>query len=293
MHKALRRALSLTAVPAVTLATAAMIALPAGAASASVKPGTTGPNLYSPMETGYAATQASFRFVKADFVLPDPTTFKSYLNRVEYSAEFWSSSRDTILGVYASTSDTSAKPWHIEAKVYNNKTHALICATWSSAHPCKGKITGSWSATFKSGDKMELSNFFNHTNGLDRFHANDLTTAVQSYDYHNVGTAIFGQARIVAGFGCTPWKACGTGLGYNPPPSALHVGRADDAELSSGSGLIGFDGPFAHNKVIMTSTGTSTGTKLAVPTEFGQTITDNSVTYTSDFPGGEFHMTLP
>lgn len=293
MHKALRRALSLTAVPAVTLATAAMLALPASAASASVKPGTTGPNMYSPMEAGYAATQNVFRFVKADFILPDPTTFKPYLNRVEYAVEFWSSSRDTILGVYASTSATGATPWHIEAKVYNNKTHALMCATWSTAHPCKGKITGSWSGTFASGDKMELSSTFSKSNGLDRFHANDLTTATNVYDYHNVGTSIFGQARIVAEFGCTPWKACSNGTGYQAPPSALHVGRADDAELSVGNGLVAFDGPFVHSKVIMTSNGTSSGTKQAEPTEFGQSITDNSVTYTSDSPGGEYHMTLP
>ncbi len=290
MHKALRRALSLTAVPAVAAATAAMLALPAGA---SVTPGTTGPNKYSPVEAGYAATQNAFRFVKADYVLPDPTQFAPYLNRVEYTAEFWSSSRDTIIGVYALTSDTSATPWHIEAKVYNNKTHALMCATWSSAHPCTGTITGSWSDTFASGDKMELSNSFTHTNGTDRFHANDLTTGTNVYDYHKVGTAIFGQARLVAEFGCTPWTPCAGGLGYNAPTAAVHVGRADDAELSVGAGLIAFDGPFVHSKVIMTSNGTSSGTTLAEPTEFGQTITDNNVTYTSDFPGGEYHMTLP
>ncbi len=292
MHKALRRALSLTAVPAVTLATAAMIALPAGAASASVKPGTTGPDMYSPMQAGYAATQNAFRFVKADYILPNPTTFKSYLSRVEYTVEFWSSGRDTVLGVYASTSDTGAKPWHIEAKVYNNSTHALMCATWSSTRPCSGKITGSWSATFASGDKMELSSTFSASSGIDRFHANDLTTAVQSYDYHQVGTRTFGQARIGADFGCTPWKAC-SNFTYTAPPSELHIIRADDAELNVGSGLVAFDGPFVHSKVIMTSNGTSTGTKLAYPTDFGQSITDNGVTYTSDSPGGEFHVTLP
>ena len=297
MHKALRRALSLTAVPAVTLATAAMLALPASAAAAkakAVKPGTTGPDIYSPMEAGYAATKNAFRFVKADYVLPDPKNFAPYLSRVEYTAEFWSSSRDTILGVYASTSDPSTTPWHIEAKVYNNKTHKLLCATWSAKSPCKGTITGSWSDTFAIGDTMELSNSFTHANGTDRFHANDLTTGTNVYDYHNVGKAIFGQARLVAEFGCTPWAACSGGLGFAQTPSpALHVGRADDAELSVGAGLIAFDGPFVHSKVVMTSNGTSSGKTLAEPTEFGQSITDGGTTYVSDFPGGEYHMTLP
>lgn len=292
MHKALRRALSLTAVPAVAVATAAMLALPASAAaarSAAVTPGTSGPDMYSPMEAGYAATQNAFRFVKADFILPDPTTFKNYLSRVEYTVELWSSSRDTILGVYASTSDTSAKPWHIEAKVYNNKTHALLCATWSAKKPCNGTITGSWSDTFASGDKMELSSMFSKSNGTDRFHANDLTTGTNVYDYHNVGTSIFGQARIGAEFGCTPWAACGGELVYSSPPSALQVIRADDAELSINGTLVAFDGPFVHSKVIMTANGASTGKVLAYPEHLSQDLEG----FHSDSPDGEFDVALP
>jgi hypothetical protein len=290
MHKVLRRALvSLTAVPAVTLA-AALLAAPAGA---SVKPGTTGSDMYSPMQAGYAATQNTFRFVKADYILPKPTDFQAYLDRVEYTVEFWSSSRDTVLGVYASTSDTSATPWHIEAKVYSNKTHALMCATWSTTHKCNGKITGSWSATFKSGDTMELSSMFSHTSGIDRFHANDLTTGNNVYDYYKAGTATFGQARIGAEFGCTPWTPCGSTLTYTAPPSALNVIRADDAELSVTGTLVAFDGPFVHSKVIMTSNGGSSGTVLAYPADLSQDITDNGVTYHSDSPDGEFHVALP
>ena len=292
MHTAVRRAVALAAVPAVTVAAAAMLALPASAAAARtkpVKPGTSGPDMYSPMGAGYAATKNAFRFVKADFTLPDPATFQPYLDRVEYTVEFWSSSRDTVLGVYASTSDTSATPWHIEAKVYNNKTHKLICATWSAKHKCSGKITGSWSDTFASGDTMELSSMFSKSNGTDRFHANDLTTATNVYDYHNVGKNIFGQARIGAEFGCTPWAACGSGLTYTAPPSALNVIRADDAELSVNGTLVAFAGPFVHSKVVMTSNGTSTGTVLAEPRDLSQDLDG----YHSDSPDGEFHVTLP
>ena len=293
MHKALRRALTLTAVPAVTVATAAMLALPASAATAkakAVKPGTTGPNMYSPMEAGYAATKNAFRYVKAQFILPDPATFKPYLKRVEYTTEFWSASRDTIVGVYASTSDTSVTPWHIEAKVYNNKTHALLCATWSKARPCKGKIIGSWSSTFATGDDLELSNTFYHSNGTDRFNADDLTTGTNIWAYHNVGTPVFGQARIGAELGCTPWTACGKGgLSYTAPSKPLNIIRADDAELSVNGTLVAFAGPFVHSKVIMTSNGTSKGKVLAYPANLSQNLDGHH----SDSPDGEFHVALP
>jgi hypothetical protein len=292
MHKALRRALTLTAIPAVTLAAAAMLALPASAATAKVKkikPGTAGPNMYSPMFAGYAATQNAFRYVKAQFRLPDPTQFKPYLSRVEYTTEFWSAGRDTITGVYASTSDTSATPWHIEAKVYSNKTHALLCATWSKAHPCTGKIIGSWSATFASGDDLEVDNTFYHSNGTDRFNVDDLTTGVSIWAYHNVGTPVFGQARIGAALGCTPWSPCGKSLSYTAPSSPVNIIRADDAELSVNGTLVAFAGPFVHSQVIMTSNGKSTGKVLAYPADLSQNLDG----YHSDSPDGEFHVALP
>jgi hypothetical protein len=278
---------SLTAVPAVTLA-AALLAAPAGA---SVKAGTTGSNMYSPMQAGYSATQNSFRFVKADFTLPDPTAFQKYVDRVEYTVEFWSSSRDTVLGVYASTSDSSATPWHIEAKVYNNSTHALMCATWSTTHKCNGIAAGAhWSDTYPVGDVMELSSYFSKSNGTDRFHAQDLNSKSNSYDYYKTTTNTFGQARISTEFGCTPWTPCGSSLNYTAPPSSVPVMQADDCELSvSANTLIGFAGPFTHSKVIMTSNGKSTGTVLAMPENLGQHLNGK----TSDFPDGEFDVALP
>lgn len=72
MHKALRRALVRLAVPTAAPAAAAILAAPAGAAIAKVEPGTTGPDMYGPVQAGYAATQNMFRLVKAGFILPDP-----------------------------------------------------------------------------------------------------------------------------------------------------------------------------------------------------------------------------
>ncbi len=292
MHKALRRALGLAAAPAVSVATA-MLVLPAGAASASVAPGTAGPNIYSTAEAGYAATQNSFRFVKADFTLPDPTQFAPYLSRVEYTSEFWSSGRVTVLGVYASTSDSSAAPWHVEAKVFSGKApHALLCATWSTARRCPGVTAGSdWAGTYKTGDIMQVTSLFSRSSGTVHFNMVDLSTNVVSNAAYHAGTAIFGQARLAAEFGCSPWGGCkGAPITITAPAKPLLVMQANDSELSvMPHGLIGFAGPFAHNQVIMTSNGAASGTQLAYPENLSQDLNG----FHSDFPDGEFDVALP
>ena len=295
MHKALRRALSLTAIPAVTVATAATLALPASAATATakaVKPGTAGPTLYNTTEAGYAATKNSFRFVKADFTLPDPTQFKQYVSRVEYTSEFWSSGRVTVLGVYASTSDTSATPWHVEGKAFNAKTHALLCATWSKAHRCPGVTKGSdWAGGYKTGDIMQVTSLFSQGSGTVHFNMVDLTTKVTSNASYHAGSAVFGEVRLAAEFGCSPWAGCGgKPITIHEPAKPVLVMQANDSELSvMPHGLIGFAGPFDHNKVIMKSNGKSTGKTLAYPEHLSQNLNG----YHSDFPEGEFDVALP
>lgn len=292
MHKALRRALGLTAVPAVAAATA-MLALPAGAASASVTPGTTGPTMYSPAGAGYAATRNSFRFVKADFTLPDPTQFAPYVKRVEYTSEFWSPGRVTVLGVYANTSDSTATPWHVEAKVFSGKApHTMLCATWSKTRPCPGVTAGSnWAGGYKTGDIMQVTSLFSQGSGTVHFNMVDLTANVTSNASYHAGRAIFGQARLAAEFGCSPWAGCsGAPVITSEPSKPLLVMQANDSELSvMPHGLIGFAGPFAHNQVIMTSNGTSGGTQLAYPENLSQDLNG----FHSDFPDGEFDVALP
>lgn len=292
MHKALRRALGLTAVPAVAAATA-MLALPAGAASASVAPGTTGPTMYSPAEAGYAATQNSFRFVKADFTLPDPTQFAPYVKRVEYTSEFWSPGRVTVLGVYANTSDSSPTPWHVEAKVFSGKaSHPMLCATWSKTRPCRGVTAGSnWAGSYKTGDIMQVTSLFSQGSGTVHFNMVDLTANVTSNASYHAGSAIFGQARLATEFGCSPWGGCnGAPITITAPAKPLLVMQANDSELSvMPHGLIGFAGPFAHNQVIMTSNGAGSGTQIAYPENLSQDLNG----FHSDFPEGEFDVALP
>ena len=289
MHKALRRALiRLTAVPALAMA-AAMIATPAGAAASHA---TIGANMYSASGAGYVATGGTFRFIKAEFVLPDPTTFAPYVKRLEFAVEQWSSARDTLVGVYALTSDHGADPWHIEAKVYNNKTHKLICATNAPKHPCAGVQPGShWSATYPAGHKIQVAAAFSPGSGIDRFNMWDEPTNTNNWVYWKAGKATFGQERIVTEFGCTLWNYCGkvAKVPFTAPPSDIQVIRADDCELSvRPHGLIGFDGPFTRHKLIWTGNGKSNGSERAYPANLSQSLQGTK----SDFPDGEFLIRL-
>lgn len=279
MHKALRRALvSLGAVPAATLVTV-MLAIPAGAA-------TTGANVYSPTQAGYTGTGNTFRFIKADFPLPDPTQFASEVKRIEFTVEFWNSSKVSILGVWASTSSTSATPWHIQASVYSDSTKTLICST-SGSKKCAGVPSAWGSETFPVGHVMELSSYFSSGQGTVRFHANDLqNTSKQVYYLYKAGTKLQTQVRISASYGCGPWTACGGGkVSYNPPVSQVHVEQVDDCEVTTTAGpRTGFLGAFTHHSLTMTTTGTSAGTVESDPSPLYKGMADN--------PGGQFDVYL-
>lgn len=279
MHKALRRAVvSLAAVAAAALVTA-MLAIPAGAA-------TTGAPVYSPTQAGYTGTGNTFRFVKADFKLPDPATFASEVNRIEFTAEFWNSSKVAILGVWANTNSTSTTPWHIEARVYNDQTHALICKT-SGTPKCAGAPSAWGTETFPVGHVMELSSYFSSGQGTIRFHANDLqNTSKQVYYLYKAGTKLQTQVRIGAAFGCGPWTACGGGsVSYTPPGSQIHLEEVDDCEVTTTAGpRTGFLGAFTHHSLTMTSNGKSTGTVESDPSGLYKGSADN--------PGGQFDVYL-
>jgi hypothetical protein len=284
MRSALRRALlSTAAVPAAALAATALAA-PAGA---QVQPGTAGPGIYSKTEAGYSATGATFRYVKADYVLPDATTFAGSLKRVEYVSEMWSPTRVTMLGVYASTG--GSPKWHIEAKVFNPKTKTLICATSGPGKHCAG-TPASWATiTIPVGHTAQLTTVFTQSTGTVRFSVYDQVVRTTKHKYifsYNAGTKPFTDGRLGAELGCTPWAGCGSAApAYTKPGSPVLLIQAGDCEFMTTTGpLVGFDGAFIHRSVTMTSDGTATGTPEAVPMNLQQGA--------ADFPLGQFDVYL-
>lgn len=277
MHKALRRALmSLAAVPAATVTTA-LLAIPASAT-------THGPNMYSPVEAGYTATGTNFRYGRDDFTLPDPTAFAPYIKRVEFVSELWSSTRLTVLGVYASTSSTT---YHAEAVVYNTQTRKRICATWSTTRPCPNTPSAWNTDTFPAGHALELTNLFARSTGTVHFTLTDKTaSSTLSYAWTKAGTAYMTQVRLGAEFGCSPWTACGGGTNpyYKHPASPVTVVNMSDCVIETSTGhLSGFYGPFTWHKLKMTLNG--------VKSPVDEATIDNLGTGTS-YSGGQFHVLL-
>lgn len=282
MRKALRRAVvSLAAGGAATLGTA-MLAIPAGAVTA----GTAGPNFYSPVEAGYSATGNTFRFAKADYPLPDPTSYSAYVKRIEFVSEMWSPAEVTVLGAYASTTSTS---YHLEAVVYNFKTHARICATWSTSKPCPGTPSSWNTTTIPAGHFLSLSSYFTRSTGTMHFAVQDKTVmvAAMTYSYPKAGTGYMTQVRLGAEFGCTPWGACGGGTNpyYQHPSSALQLSPVDNCVITTSGGVkSGFLGAFVHHKVKMTLNGVKSPTDEAT--------IDNLVQGSGSYPGDQFDVLL-
>lgn len=278
MCKARRRALaSLLGIPVISVATAVL----AGPASAA----TTGPPIYSRVEAGYAATGTTFHGVKANFPLPDPTTSASELTRVGFGVELWRGSVIMELGAWASTSSSA---YHVTAWVWDRTTKTLICSTSSTTRPCPGTPPGWATRTFSYNTLLMLSVYFHRTYGTIRFNIYNWTTGA-NYDYYytKAGTRTYGQARVVAELGCSPWKPCGgaSQVPYKPPASVTRLVQAQDCEVYPDySARSGFDGAFTRNKVLMTSDGTSTGTLEVAPADLTQG--------TADYPDGQFNVDL-
>lgn len=280
MPAELRRALvAAVAVTAAALATVTT-AIPAGA----VTVGTAGPNMYSPVEAGYTATGTTFRYARADVTVPGTYGLEPYIQRVEFVTELWSPTRVALLGVYNGTGSSTYFP---EAAIYNPKTKALICSTWSNTKRCPS-TPGPWgSAGFPSGDTIQLAATFAKATGAVHFTVTDQTNMVSlSYTWTKAGTAPMTQVRIGAEFGCTPWAACGGGKNpsYTHPASPMQVANFSDCVMQTSAGQSsGFLGAFVHHKLKMTHNGVKSPTDEA---------TIDNLVAGSTYPGGQFNVLL-
>lgn len=276
MRKARRRALaSLAAIPAIGMAVA-MLPGPASAKNAST--------YYTKVQAGYAATGAHFHGVKADFSLPAPSKFASELKRVEITVELWSSNRVMELGAWARTTSSS---YHVTAWVWDRATKTLVCSTSSSTRRCPGTPSGWSSRTFPAGTYLMLSIYFHVTVGKIRFNVYNWTKPANYDYYYKAGTQAYGQARVGAELGCSPWRPCGgaSQIPYTAPATLTRLIQSDDTEVYPvGSLRSGLFGNFNLHKVVLTSDGTSTGTAEVAPSY--------PIKGKADYAGGQFNLNL-
>jgi hypothetical protein len=238
------------------LAAISGLAYMAGPASAA-----TGSARFSIENAGYVATGAHFRFVQTVVTLPKASDFAGQVKGYGVSVHLWSGNRVLVLGVSDSTTTTlPAPPYSAAVAVFDRSTHNLICATANNSCPNVGAAWLDSRNQFPAGDKVLISEFYNRTQGFDQFTVSDQTSGQSlSFTLKDTTSELYGQARVGAEFGCTPWAACGGGqVAYTPPALEKHLVTFTNTRLTTYSGLkTSLIAPWTHSKLFMTADGTS------------------------------------
>ena len=226
------------------------LALPAGLAATAAS-AATGPVIPTKEEAGYQFTGAQFRYAQATVYLRNPSQFSGSIGALGQSVQFWGGGRVYVLGV---SDTTSSSPWSPNVAVFNNSTHALICA--ASLANCPDASGGFGSTSYPTGHSVQEEIFYNQGNGNLTFTVNDLTAHTTSAFTMNVGTGVsFKQVRIGSEFGDTPWSV----PAFTPPASQLKVAAFSGGQLTNYKGTrFGFSGYFTTSPLIMTGPGSVT-----------------------------------
>ena len=229
---------------------AAALAVPAGLAATAAS-AATGPVTATKEEAGYQFTGAQFRYAQATVYLRNASQYSASIGALGQSVQFWGGGRVYVLGV---SDTTSSSPWSPNVAVFNNSTHALICA--ASLANCQDASGGFGSTSYAVGHSVQETIFYSQSNGRLSFTVNDLTAHTTSVFTLNIGTGVsFKQVRIGSEFGDTPWSA----PAFNAPASKLKVAAFSGGQLTNYKGTkLGFSGYFTTSPLIMTGPGSVT-----------------------------------
>lgn len=236
-----------------TLATAAVaLALPAGLL-ASAASAATGPVIPTKEEAGYQFTGAQFRYAQASVYLRNASQYSGSIGALGQSVQFWGGGRVYVLGV---SDTTTTSPYSPAVAVFNNSTHALVCAT--SNNTCDG-TPASWTSgavSYPFGHSVQESIYYNTANGDLKFTVKDLTAGTSSGFTMNIGTGVsFKEVRIGSEFGATPWSP----PTFTPPAAKVKVAAFSGGHLTNYKGTkFGFSGYFTTSPLIMTGPGSVT-----------------------------------
>ena len=242
----------LTRLAALTAAAVAL-ALPAGLMAAAAS-AATGKVIPTPEEAGYQFTGAQFRYAQATVYLRNASQYSAYVGGLGQSVQFWGGGDVYVLGV---SDTTSASPYSPAVAVFNNSTHALVCAT--SNNTCAG-TPSSWtsgSVSYPSGRSVQEEIYYNTGNGDLTFTVNDLTAKTSSGFTMNIGTGVsFKEVRIGTEFGDDPWTPPSS---FTAPAAQTKLAAFSGGRLTNYKGTrYGFSGYFTTSPLIMTGAGSVT-----------------------------------
>jgi hypothetical protein len=248
---------------AVVATAVALVAAPAGAEAA------TGPSYYSPAEAGYAATVSNLTYVGAHITLPNASAFARELGTLEFGVTLWGGSTVVDLGVVACTDNTCEPGGKAEGRyywpvfrIYSKKTGKLICS--AALGNCPSSFPDHWAHTaFRPGTSLDIT--LSYTTGAGALFPIIATSKTDiDYDTFALGSgASFGQVRIAAEFGATPFAQAP----FNAPAKAIKLGTffepagpPFEAELATYNGRSGCLGAswFTRHALLLTKTGTGT-----------------------------------
>ena len=183
--------------------------------------------------------------------LRNASQYSASIGGLGQSVQFWGGGRVYVLGV---SDTTSSSPWSPNVAVFNNSTHALICA--ASLANCQDASGGFGSTSYPVGHSVQETIFYNQGNGDLTFTVNDLTAHTTSGFTMNIGTGVsFKEVRIGSEFGDTPWSA----PTFTPPGTQVKVAAFSGGQLTNYKGTkLGFSGYFTTAPLIMTGPGSVT-----------------------------------
>jgi hypothetical protein len=229
---------------------------------------------YSPGQAGYAITGAHFKVAEVHVTLPYASHYAQELGQVGFGVQLWSTATVIDLRVSACT-DYTCKPggtpvnrgYRPVLRVFSRATGSLICSTRNNTCP---HTPSSWSSRlFSPGRSVDISLFYDHTNGFLDAGVDGGSTYVDYTGYSPGAGVTFGQARIGAEFGIGPWST----VPFRHPSSQVKLAKfwepstaPYEAELATNGGSSGcIAGWWTRHKINMTMTGTSSGTVEARP----------------------------
>lgn len=226
-----------------------LTAVAAGTALAFVAAGTalasTGPRTYTPDSAGYATSGAQFRYVQDSVYIRVPPKFSAFDDGVSWETH--------LFGVRTSDGGAVSVDINIGGDPQTDATYHAWADVNGAALTLQGDTTG-----LSGGQTFTEAIYYNRANGV---------VSVSAYDDN--GDSAFGQAfmgrdisfrgpRINGGFD--------PGSSFTAPSAPLTLGHFTGVMLTTYGGHHGdLSDWYAHNKVLATSDGTSTGTIRAAP----------------------------
>ena len=191
---------------------------------------------------------------KGDSYLRNASQYSASVAGLGQSVQFWGGGDVYVLGV---SDSTTTSPYSPAVAVFNNSTHALVCAT-AGTNPCPG-TPASWTSgavSYPFGHSVQEEIFYNTANGNLTFTVNDVTAGTSSGFTLNIGTGVsFKEVRIGSEYGDTPWSP----PAFTPPSGQVKVAAFSGGQLTNYKGTkYGFSGYFTTTPLIMTGPGSVT-----------------------------------